>query len=111
MLFFEDLYYCVSGGAKPNLDGISFPTISLESRTWLEMEFEEDGVLRALEECGGDKAPGLDGFNFNFIRARWDFIKEDFGIFLSEFHQRGRIIPKVHNPVELTNCRPISLVG
>lgn len=46
--------------------------------------FEEEEMTAALEECGADKAPGLDGFNFSFIRTRWDFLG-----MLSKFHQRG----------------------
>ena len=75
-----------------------------------------------MNECDGDKAPGPDGFNFSFIKAGWEFLKEDFSAMLSEFHRRGRInremnvtfltlIPKVPNPVELREYRPISLVG
>ena len=79
-------------------------------------------MFKALEECGGDKAPDPDGFNFSFIKASWNFLKEDFGKVIFEFHQRGRInremnasfislIPKVQNPMELKDYRPISLVG
>lgn len=79
-------------------------------------------MVRTLEECGGDKARGLDGFNFSFIKAGWEFLNEGFGVFLFEFHQRGIInrevnatfinpIPKDPNPVELKDFRPISLLG
>lgn len=43
---------------------------------------------KALEECHGDKASGSDGFNFSFIKATWEFLKEDFMDMLSEFHKR-----------------------
>lgn len=76
----------------------------------------------AIQECGGDKALGSDGFNFAFIRAAWDALKKDFCEMLCEFHRRGRLskeihatflalIPKISNPVELRDFRPISLVG
>lgn len=76
----------------------------------------------ALFECEGDKAPGPDGFNFSFIKADWDIIKKYFCEMLLEFHSRGKLskelndtfftlIPKVPNPLELREFRPISLVG
>lgn len=121
MRFFEDLYKRVEG-VRPKHDGLLFPSITMDTRCWLEGEFEDDEIRKDLEECGGDKAPGLDGINFSFIKAGWEFLKEDFGSFHSEIHQRGRIneelnasfftlIPKVPNPVELKDYRPISLVG
>lgn len=59
---------------------------------------------------------------FSFIQGAWDIIKGDFCEMLSEFHKRGWLskefnatflvlIPKVPNPVELREYRPISLVG
>lgn len=66
--------------------------------------------------------PGLDGFNFSFLQAAWDVVKDAFCLMLSEFHGRCRLskkinstfvtlIPKVPNPLELKEFRPISLVG
>ncbi|XXG89385.1 hypothetical protein AAC387_Pa12g1395 [Persea americana] len=115
-------FYSGENVVRPKLDGVSFPSIPQDVQRWLEKEFGEEEVARALEECDGDKAPGLDGFSFSFIKAGWEFLKEDFGDILSEFHRRGRInremnatfltlIPKVPNPVELCEYRPISLVG
>ena len=67
--FYEDLYKSYAS-VRPKLDGLSFPSISSDTRSWWERKFEEDEVRRALEECDGDKAPGPDGFNFSFIKAR-----------------------------------------
>lgn len=69
-----------------------------------------------------DKAPAPYGFNFAFIKAGWEFLKEDLSVMLFEFYRRVRInremnatfitlILKVPNPVELLDYRPISLVG
>lgn len=63
-----------------------------------------------LSECGGDKAPGLDGFNFSFVCAAWNTLKKVFIEMLSKFHRRGKLkkelnvtlltlIPKVPNPI------------
>lgn len=71
-------------------------------------------MSKALEECSGDKAPGSDGFNFCFIKTGWDFLKDDFGVMLSEFHSRVNkemnatfltLIPKVPNLVSLRDYR------
>lgn len=97
---------------RPKLEGVLFLSIFVEAQRWLERDFEEVEAERALMEYGSDKAPGLDGFNFCFIKARWDFLKRDFVDMLKEFHQRGRLnkainatfftlIPKEPNPMDL----------
>ena len=91
-------------------------------KQWLEREFEEEEITKALNDCAEDKAPGLDGFNFSFINAGWSFLCKDFYNMLSEFHKGGHLhkeinatfltlIPKVPNPSGLKDFRPISLVG
>lgn len=87
----------------------------------LERKLMEEEVETALMECGRDKAPEPYGFNFCFIKARWDFLKKNFIDFFKEFHRRGRLnkainatflmlIPKMLHPLELRDYRPISLV-
>lgn len=44
----------------------------------------------ALSERSKDH-PGPNGFSFGFIRARCDFLKDDFYAVLSKFHQRRRL--------------------
>ena len=89
-----------------------FLSISDGDRLWLEMEFEDVEVRVALSECGGDKAPGPDGFSVSFLKAAWGFLSGDFCEMLTEFHKRGRLskeinatflifIPKVPNEVDL----------
>lgn len=56
--------------AQPRLDGLHFPLTSLDDQNWLERDFEEKEVDRALAESDSDKASGLNGFNFRFIKAR-----------------------------------------
>ena len=118
--FFKDLYKS-ENVIKSKLDGVYFPLIPHDVKIWLDREFEEEEVSRVLEECNGDKALGPNGFNFSFIKANWDVVKEDVGNLLLEFHKRGRIkkemnatcltlIPKVPTLVELRDYRPISLV-
>ncbi|GKB79722.1 transposon TX1 uncharacterized [Tanacetum coccineum] len=49
--------------------------ISKEDASLLEKPFSEKEVWEAIQGCGGDKAPGPDGFNFKFIRKVWEIIK------------------------------------
>lgn len=51
--FFEKLYKG-EDGVRPNLDGLSFFRISVDTRSWLEREFEEGEISKALKECDGD---------------------------------------------------------
>ena len=37
-------------------------------------------------ECDGDKCPGPDGFNFNFLRNCWNSIFTDVFNFIQDFH-------------------------
>lgn len=97
---------------RPKLEGVSFPSLPLEVQAWMEREFEEEEVVKALEECGGDKAPGPDEFNFSFIRAAWGFLKEDLCSGSRKINATFlTLILKVPNPMELRDYRPISLVG
>lgn len=60
-------------------------------RVWLERDFEKEEVRATLLECGVDKAPRPDSFNFSFIWVAWDIVKKDFCEMLSGFHWKGRL--------------------
>ena len=90
----------------------------------LEAEFTEEEIWKAVKDCDGNKAPGPDGFNFNFnfIKKCWKTIKDLIMLFFKEFHSNARLmgglnssfvvlIPKNDNPTGLGEYRPISLVG
>ncbi|GKV42785.1 hypothetical protein SLEP1_g50152 [Rubroshorea leprosula] len=102
--------------------GLKFQQISKEKREWLERPFSVEEIEEGLRSCDGSKAPGPDGYNFNFLKFAWHCIKEDFINFFSEFHRNGKLvrglnssfitlIPKKVNAVELKDYRPISLIG
>lgn len=91
------------------LDGVLFPSISVETQSWLERVFDVAEVESAPTECRNDEAPGPNGFNFAFIKAGWEFLKINFMAMIMEFHSRGRLntainmtfvtlIPKVPDP-------------
>ena len=73
-------------------------------------------------ECGSDKSPGPDGFNFRFIKYFWKVLKPDFLRFISEFYVNASfpkgsnssfiaLIPKLMDPQSISDFRPISLIG
>ena len=45
-----------------SLDNMEFAKISKEEALWLERDFEEDEIWKAIFDLGRDKAPGLDGY-------------------------------------------------
>ncbi|GKA94541.1 RNA-directed DNA polymerase, eukaryota, reverse transcriptase zinc-binding domain protein [Tanacetum coccineum] len=76
----------------------------------------------ALWNCGSDKAPGLDGFSFAFVKRFWDILKLDIFEFVSLFFTSCKmpagsnssfitLIPKVSNPIHINDFCPISLIG
>ena len=71
--------------------------------------FSDLHLREAVWSCSGDKCPGPDGFNFNFIKEFWEIFKPDFRRFVDEFHVNGRfpkgsnasflaLIPKINHP-------------
>lgn len=63
---------------RPKLDGLTFLIIPQDRKSWLKRDFEEEEISMALSNCMSDKASGPNDFDFAFIRAAWDFLKEDF---------------------------------
>ncbi|GFZ09150.1 hypothetical protein Acr_20g0009580 [Actinidia rufa] len=107
---------------RPRIGGFLENTISVEDADGLLKEFSEIEVWSAIMSCDGNKAPGPDGFNMLSVKKGWNFMKKDIMLFFSEFHRNGRLvrsmnssflalIPKVDNPIALSDYRPISLVG
>lgn len=97
-------------------------TISEVMANQLVAEFTEEEVWNNIKSCDGNKAPGPDGFNMLSIKKGWRFMKKDIMVFLGEFHRNNKLtkslnstfitlIPKVDNPMGLTDFRPISLIG
>ena len=44
-------------------------TLKEESSSWLERSFTKDEVWDVIRRSDGNKAPGPDGFNMNFINS------------------------------------------
>ncbi|KAK3231055.1 hypothetical protein Dsin_002936 [Dipteronia sinensis] len=72
--------------------------------------------------CDGNKAPGPDDLNLNFVKENWEVIQDDYMKFIQEFHKNGSVvkkinhtfialIPKIPNLKAMGDYRPISLMG
>ena len=88
----------------------------------LDASVTREEVKRAVWDCGADKAPGPDGFTFEFFRKFWYLVEEEvvaavLEFFSSSIFPRGcnpsfiALIPKVANAVLVSDFRPISLIG
>ncbi|KAL4560291.1 hypothetical protein LXL04_032441 [Taraxacum kok-saghyz] len=76
----------------------------------------------AVWDCGNDKAPGPDGYNFRFLKKLWNIICEDIVAavqFLWKFKTINpgsntsfiTLVPKNKDPQSLKEYRPINLIG
>ncbi|PNX79256.1 cysteine-rich receptor-like protein kinase [Trifolium pratense] len=107
---------------RPNLNRVLFHSLSIEDNTFLLEPFSLDEVREVIWNSDGNKCPGPDGFNFNFLKACWEIIKYDIMDFMHEFHSNAvlpkaitasflALIPKKDHPQALSVYRPICLVS
>jgi exonuclease III len=54
---------------RPNLNGLTFRSLTMEDNMELTASFTCDEVREAIWSSDGNKCPGPDGFNFNFLKA------------------------------------------
>uniref|UniRef100_A0A251VRU4 Putative RNA-directed DNA polymerase, eukaryota, Reverse transcriptase zinc-binding domain protein n=1 Tax=Helianthus annuus TaxID=4232 RepID=A0A251VRU4_HELAN len=110
---------CVS---RPCIECPGMKRISDSDSLWLESTFSREEIRRAVFDCGDDRAPGPDGFNFRFFKHFWELFENDFVSLMADFYDSGVInvgcgssfialVPKKKDPLCLGDYRPISLVG
>ncbi|GAU18560.1 hypothetical protein TSUD_325520 [Trifolium subterraneum] len=68
---------------RPNLNGIQFQALTDDDNTILTPPFSIEEVREAIWCSDSNKSPDPDGFNFNFLKACWEFIKDN-GNYLTE---------------------------
>jgi hypothetical protein len=119
--FFKSQFHS-SQWARPQPAGIQFPSLSAEENLMLIQPFFLEEIEDVINDCDGNKSPGPDGFNFNFVKAFWSVMKVEMRILFHQFHGNATlpksfssyfvaIIPKVNSPLSLGEYRPISLLG
>ncbi|KAJ9558860.1 LOW QUALITY PROTEIN: hypothetical protein OSB04_013474 [Centaurea solstitialis] len=95
---------------KPSFNSSKTKRISLEDARWLEVPFDETEVWQAIRECGSSKSPVRMVVRVDFMNAmRWFWDKEALGPGCNSSFLT--LIPKVANPLGLSDFRPISLIG
>lgn len=115
-------HFSESSSVRPSFNNTNFLHLCDDQSSLLESPFSLEEVKSAVWACEGSKAPGPDGFDFTFIKAHWDTIKDDVLKFVKDFEETGllprgcnstfiMLIPKVKDPLTLSDYRPISLVG
>ncbi|GKA95937.1 putative RNA-directed DNA polymerase, eukaryota, reverse transcriptase zinc-binding domain protein [Tanacetum coccineum] len=80
-------------GIPPSLDSEFLNPISPSKREFLERPFSRGEIKKAVWDCGGDRAPGPDGFTFKFFTTFWDLIEDDVIRFVHEYF-RTNLFPK-----------------
>ncbi|XP_020704050.1 uncharacterized protein LOC110115218 [Dendrobium catenatum] len=86
----------------------------------LDVEFTREELHAIIQNSGCNIAPGVDGVTFSFLKNFWNLISEDIWLAVNHFMVSGEmpiswketiivLIPKIQNPQEVTNYRPINL--
>lgn len=102
------------------VDGESISTISEAQNQSLLEPVREEEVKVAVFAMYPDKSPGPDGLNPDFFQTYWPIVEIDVVQFCRTFLLSGELpqginstlvclIPKVNNPQQMTDLRPISL--
>lgn len=99
-----------------------FSSLVVDAVSFLEEPFSSEETKEVVWDCGGDRAPGPNGFSFKFLRHFWDVLGSDVIGFVQEFYFKP-IIPmgcnssfitlilKVDNPLLVKDFWPFSLIG
>ena len=94
--------------------------VTSEMQQILTNDFNEDEIKAALFQMGPTKAPGPDGMNALFFQKFWHIVGNNVVSAVLDFLNNGYmvpelnhtyivLIPKIKNPVKMSDFRPISL--
>jgi len=119
--FFEDRF-ARNDACQVRLDNVRFSSISDSDNDLLIGDFFEEEIRTKVWSCDNSKSRSPDGFNFGFLKFCWNILKKDVVLAVKEFAVNGHwprgsnasflcLIPKVENPQQFGEFRPISLVG
>lgn len=117
--YFEDLFKA-SGvdGSLSDREVVNHVTLEQNQRLMRPVNGEE--VQKAVFDMHPDKSPGVDGLNPGFFQAYWQIVGRDVTKLCQDFFATGELpvginrtlvclIPKVQQPQNMTELRPISL--
>ena len=77
MRFFRD-HFREDFAHRPSLECVGIKTVKEEDCDFLIASFSKQEIKDAVFECGSNKAPGPDGFNFRFVKKYWPLLSNDF---------------------------------
>lgn len=118
--FFQNLY-SADNNVNPSFAAPVFtPKITDQMNLDLCREFSDEEISDALFQIGPWKAPGPDGMPARFFQRQWTLLKEDICRAVREFFRTGsmpegvndttiELIPKIKDPTNLKDFRPIGL--
>ena len=86
--YFSNIY-SESLATRPTMGSADFMKLSENQAAWLEREITIEEVQLAIFSSEGSKAPGPDGFNFNFYKKFWELMQHDLFTMVLEFFRRG----------------------
>ena len=61
---------------RPTFEGLDFWKLSANQAAILIEPVSRHEIDEVVASCDSQKAPGMDGFNFKFIKDAWDVIKD-----------------------------------
>nr|GEW24487.1 RNA-directed DNA polymerase, eukaryota, reverse transcriptase zinc-binding domain protein [Tanacetum cinerariifolium] len=99
-----------------------YSSLQEDQNFFLISHISETEIHAAICDCGSEKLPGPDGFTFAFYKKFWDLVKSDVIAFVQDFLNTSTmpkgcnssfiaLIPKISNPMVVSDFRPISLIG
>ena len=94
--------------------------VTPDMQLFLSGEYNADEIKEALFQMGPTKAPGPDGMNALFYQKFWHIVGDTVVAAALDFLNSGHmlptlnhthivLIPKIKNPVKMSDFRPISL--
>lgn len=107
---------------RPKLISPLFKKIPAFELQNVESPITLEEIKHAVWACGNEKACGPDGFSFQFIKKYWEVLLGDIAAVVKYFERHGTLdsscnssfislIPKVKDPLLLSDYKPISLIG
>ncbi|KAJ9565765.1 hypothetical protein OSB04_001731 [Centaurea solstitialis] len=81
-------------GVRSSFHSNNFSKLSEDQCKFLDADFTEAEIKNAIWDCEGDKAPGPNGFSFEFFKVFWPSIKSDLLAAIKQFEATGYIEPK-----------------